>query len=231
MTTRPLLKVCGITREADARLCAELGADLLGFIFHPKSPRRVEAAFPAGLDLPGVRPLRPLRPLKKVGLFVLQDAQATLELMDAGRLDLAQLHGGQDEALCERLARALGPERLIKVLWPERAASLEDFQADIDRFAPLCGLFLADAGGSGGGHGRPMTEAAAAILARARFPRPWLLAGGLSPANAARLFQRFRPDGLDFNSGVESAPGHKDETLLRAALAAVDAAQASEVLP
>lgn len=224
--SRLLVKVCGMTSQADARMCAGLGVDLLGFIFHQKSPRNVGPELPASLgpdDLPGVR---------KVGLFVAQSVDETLALMRAGHLDLAQLHGGQDLAFCEALARGIGPERVIKVLWPEKAAGLEDFQAELDRFAPVCGMYLVDAGQGGGGHGRGIMEGAATdLLLCADFPRPWLLAGGLSPATAGPALERLAPlgargpAGVDLNSGVESAPGVKDETLLRQALAAVRAAQ------
>lgn len=216
---RTLVKVCGMTRPEDARLCAALGADMLGFIFHPKSPRNVGPELPAALshhaDLLGAR---------KVGLFVDQTVDQALALMDAGVLDLAQLHGGQDEAYC----RALGPERVLKVLWPERAASLDEFQAEVDRFAPWCRLFVVDAGSAGGGHGRAIEGAGASILAQARFPIPWLLAGGLGPDNLCHLFSRFGPSGLDLNSGVESAPGIKDATMLRAAFAAIRDCRASQ---
>lgn len=219
LASRLLVKVCGMTRAGDARLCAALGADLLGFIFHPKSPRCTRPDLPASLELPGVR---------KVGVFVAQTVADTLTLMQTGRLDLAQLHGGQDEGFCKALAGELGPERIIKVVWPERAASLDAFQAELGRFAPHCGLFLADAGSAGGGHGRSID---APLLAAARFPRPWLLAGGLRPDNLAAMLSRFTPKGLDLNSGVESAPGIKDETKLRAAFDAICSAQTSEVTP
>jgi phosphoribosylanthranilate isomerase len=215
-----LVKICGMTREEDALLCAELGANLLGFIFHPGSPRNTTPEFPARLRLPGVR---------KVGLFVDQKPMEALSLMAAGRLDLAQLHGGQTESFCAVLAERIGPERIIKVFWPEKAVSLEAFQAELDRYAPYCGLMLVDAGSGGGGHGREIAATGAEILAGAKFPRPWLLAGGLGPDNVSAMLSRFRtvgqgPSGLDLNSGVESAPGIKDETKLRAAFDAINAA-------
>lgn len=218
---RTLVKVCGITRPEDARLCAALGADMLGFIFHPKSPRCVDPAFPASLD-----PQADLLGARKVGLFVDQTPDEALAIMDAGKLNLAQLHGGQDEDFC----RKLGPERVLKVLWPERAANIDQFQAEIDRFAPFCRLFVVDAGSSGGGHGREIGGAGADILARAKFPVPWLLAGGIGPDNATDLLTRYcradRFGGLDLNSGVESAPGLKDASKLRAALTAIKAFRA-----
>lgn len=215
---RLLVKICGQTTRPGAELCAALGADLLGFIFHAASPRNVAPALPASLNLPGVL---------KVGVFVAQTPDEVLEIMQAGRLDLAQLHGGQGTAFCRTVAEVLGPECVMKVVWPEKAASLEDFQAELDRFAPFCGRFLADAGKSGGGHGRAIADAASDMLAAASFPRPWLLAGGLGPGTIAPTLARFgvagcRPAGLDLNSGVESAPGVKDETLLRQAFAEID---------
>jgi len=214
--SRLLVKICGNTRPEDARLAAALGADMLGFIFHPKSPRNVDPAFPAGLDR-----ATDLLGALKVGVFVGQGVDETQALMDAGGLDLAQLHGGQDEAFCT----GIGPERVIKVLWPERAANVETFQAEVDRFASFCRLFLVDAGSGGGGHGREMERNAAEILAATRFPRPWLLAGGIGPSAIGPLLARFRPAGLDMNSGVESAPGIKDKTKLREAFSVLRAAQ------
>jgi phosphoribosylanthranilate isomerase len=223
-----------MVREEDALFCAELGADLLGFIFHPGSPRNTTPEFPARLRLPGVR---------KVGVFVGQKPMEALGIMAAGRLDLAQLHGGQTESFCQVLAQRMGPERIIKVFWPEKAASAEAFQAELDRYAPYCGLMLVDAGTGGGGHGQGIGDTGAEILAGAKFPRPWLLAGGLNPANIADRLSRFPasgtrpeaqgpvgqgPGGLDLNSGVESAPGFKDENLLRAAFAAIKAASAAQ---
>ncbi|MBI5520144.1 MAG: phosphoribosylanthranilate isomerase [Desulfovibrio sp.] len=225
MTGRRLLvKVCGQTSAQGARLCVFLGADMLGFIFHAGSPRCVTPDLPASLGLPGVL---------KAGVFVAQSPDEVLAVMEAGRLDIAQLHGNQDTRFCRTIADAIGPERVMKVLWPERAASLEDFQSQLDLFAPFCGRFLADAGKSGGGHGRAISDEAADMLAAASFPRPWLLAGGLGPGNIAPTLARFgaagcRPAGIDLNSGVESAPGVKDETLLRQAFAEIESLCAAQ---
>lgn len=220
---RPLVKVCGQTSREGAELCARLGAHMLGFIFHPASPRNVGPELPASLSLPGVL---------KVGVFVRQTLAETLELLRTGRLHAAQLHGGQDVAFCHALAQVLGPERVLKVVWPERAANQDAFQAELDAFAPVCGRFLADAGAGGGGHGRGVDDRAAALLEAARFPRPWLLAGGLGPESIGPALLRFGPGhgpiGIDINSGVESAPGVKDETLLRRAFSAVEALHAAQ---
>ncbi len=188
-----LVKVCGLTNVSDAEAAAGLGADMLGFIFHPPSRRNAPVEVPARVD-PGNA--------LKVGVFVAQSPEMMVDIMDEADLDLAQLHGGQDEHVCE----AMGPDRVIKVLWPERYASAKALQADLDRFAPLARWFLFDAGNSGGGHGRSLKSS---LLAEVEPPLPWLLAGGLGPETIQAALD-MEPDGVDMSSGVEASPGIKD---------------------
>lgn len=202
IATRPLVKVCGITSVVDAAMCTGLGATVLGFIFHPSSPRNVAPDLPARINEVEV--------VRKAGVFVSQSAAEVVRIMDAGQLHLAQLHGGQDEAFCD----AVGRERVVKALWPEKYESMADLQADLDRFAPYCARFLFDAGQSGGGHGRAMDLG---FLTELDIPRPYFLAGGLGPDTIDRAMA-YSPDGLDLNSGVESSPGVKDHDKLQATL-------------
>lgn len=199
---RVLVKVCGLTRAEDVALCEELGADWIGFIFHPQSPRCVNAEFVAGL--PRGRALR-------VGVFVQKDVDEVLRVMDRAGLDLAQLHGDQDQAFC----RAIGPQRVVKVFWPQRFANLAELEATLQGFGECCRAVLLDAGTSGGGHGQSLDFA---LLANVRTPRPWLLAGGLGPKNIQAALRQCSPNGLDLNSGVEDAPGLKSRDKLRQAL-------------
>jgi len=195
-----LLKVCGMTLPEQVAALDKLGVDLLGFIFAKKSPRCVTPEHVAGIARGNA---------KRVGVFVEQDADEVNRIMDVAKLDYAQLHGGQDEAFC----RAVGPQRVIWVFWPQRHDSLEALEQEMARYADLCAFMLLDSGTSGGGHGASLDFAA---LARLKTPRPWLLAGGLSPDNAALAVEQAQPDGLDVNSGVESAPGVKNiETVER----------------
>ena len=207
-----LVKVCGMTLPEQVQAIDGLGADFLGFIFAGKSPRKVSPEHVAAI---------PRGRARRVGVFVEQDADEVRRIMDAAGLDYAQLHGGQNEAFC----RSVGPQRIIKVFWPQKYAvgqanspaaqvdkpapdgALEALQRDMNRFSDLCHLMLLDSGVCGGGHGRSLDFAALAGLAA---PRPWLLAGGLSPDNAGRAAREARPAGLDLNSGVETAPGVKD---------------------
>lgn len=202
--TRPLVKVCGLTRLEDVALCHELNIDFTGFIFVASSPRCLTAAEAAAL--PRGRAIR-------VGVFAGQSLDEVQRIMDETGLDYAQLHGGEDADFC----RALGAKRVIKTLWPQRyglfgPALLEALHADCAVFKDACSLFLLDAGNTGGGSGKelPRSDLAAFVP-----PRPWLLAGGLGPANAAKALRECAPTGLDCNSGVESAPGVKDEKALR----------------
>lgn len=211
MTGGKLVKVCGMTRREDVDACCKAGVDMLGFIFHPASPRNVAPEFPFSLGR---------LPVKKVGVFVKQTADEVLSILAAGGLDGAQLHGNQDEAFCERIAGAIGRENVLRVFWPEKHASRAELEAELARFAPTCGLFLLDAGTSGGGHGRSMDFTRLANLAA---PRPWLIAGGLTPDNVSEALTVARPDGLDLNSGLESAPGMKDHAKLAAAISKIAA--------
>ena len=198
------IKVCGLTRQQDADAAARLGATFCGFIFHAASPRRITPQAAAAIHTGA---------MARVGVFVEQDADEILAIMAEARLAYAQLHGAQTRACAARI----GAPRVIRVLWPERHAGRKGLEADMAAHAATCAWFLLEAGQGGGGGGRTQDWGR---LAGLRAPRPWLLAGGLTPANAAFAAAACRPDGLDFNSGVEEAPGKKSPELLAAAVAA-----------
>lgn len=207
---RPLVKICGLTSEQEARACMELGADLLGFIFHASSRRCADPAMVSLVRSGGAR---------KVGVFVKQGVSDVVALTHRCGLDMVQLHGGHGRdgnhgvEVCGQLVSALGRERIIKVFWPERYASSRALQDDLERFAPVCGWMLLDAGKGGGGHGRGFDPG---LLSGVRSPRPWLLAGGLGPTTLPAVLTALeepglpRPHGVDMSSGVETAPGKKN---------------------
>ncbi|TVQ98598.1 MAG: phosphoribosylanthranilate isomerase [Desulfovibrionales bacterium] len=195
----PLVKVCGLRRPEDTLLCEKLGVHWTGFIFYPPSSRNVTPDQVA--SLPRGRAVR-------VGVFVLQSAEEVREIMNQAGLDLAQLHGDQDQRFCEQV----GPERVIRVFWPRRYPDLTALQKELAAFASSCRALLLDAGTSVGGHGVSLEFPA---LARLNFPRPWLLAGGLGPDNIQGALHACRPWGVDLNSGVEEAPGQKSPEKLR----------------
>lgn len=212
------LKICGLTRPEDALLCAEVGAAYAGFIFAPESPRRISPERAASLQTGAAL---------RVGVFANALPEAVLDIMNLARLDYAQLHGGESVDVC----RAVGPDRVIKVFWPQaghgddgaggdaavrHAAAAEKLRRDCELFAPVCALFLLDAGQGGGGSGQSLDFAA---LSDFRPPRPWLLAGGLGPHNLAMAAAACAPHAFDCNSELEQTPGRKDAVLVRRAAA------------
>ena len=198
---RPLIKVCGMTRAEDLEACRDAGVDLTGFIFHPKSPRYITPKQAADLPRIGLR----------VGVFVSQSAEEIRKIMDTADLDLAQLHGKQDEQFC----KDVGEDRVIRVFWPAGYDSVKELNRDLARFAPVCRMFLLDSGTGGGGHGTTINWSG---LKGLEAIRPWLLAGGLTPETVAKALEICRPDGLDLNSGLESTPGCKDARLIQKAV-------------
>jgi len=194
-----MVKVCGITRLEDVALCQSLGVDMLGFIFHPQSPRRVDPAWVGGIATS----------CRKVGVFTVQSREEVARIAQLARLDYIQLHGTS----CPQDGQALGPERTIAVLWPERFPSAQAFAASAHTWAHACAFYLLDAGVSGGGHGRPLQTA----WDIPPLPRPWILAGGIGPKTATWALG-LGPAGVDLGSGVELAPGVKDPEKLRTTL-------------
>lgn len=196
-----IVKICGMTRPEDVAFCDQEGADLLGFIFHGPSPRNVTAAW--------VATQKPRQALK-VGVFVRQDVDEILRIVNEAGLDLVQLHGEYPVEQC----LALGPERVIRTMWPQRYATPDLLAADMRLFAPVCRAILLDSGTSGGGHGIPLDHAE---LRGLDVGHPWYLAGGLGPDNLESV-KTCGASGFDLNSGLESAPGIKDHTKVRHAL-------------
>ena len=204
-----LVKICGMREQHALDCAAALGVDFCGFIFAPESPRAISPEAAAGLDSRG---------MGRVGVFVTDDMRLIAESARLARLDRIQLHGDRSITCAEVLARTLGAERLIRVLWPDRYPDRQALEEAMNRHAPTVGAFLLDAGLGGGGSGRRIGEEK---LSGLRAPKPWLLAGGLTPENVREAVEACAPDGVDFNSGLESEPGRKDPSRMRAAVAAL----------
>ncbi len=214
---RVRVKICGITRVEDALVAAQAGADFLGFVFYPKSPRYVPVERAAAI-VAAVRKALAARAPRFVGVFVNASPEQVQATLHQAGLDLAQLHGEE-------------PPEMFQALWPRaykalRPATVEEALTVARRYAqdlapqPDQPLFLVDAHHptAYGGTGLPAHEAAARALAE-RYPI--LLAGGLNPKNVAEKITRLRPWGVDVSSGVEARPGIKDPERIRAFLRAV----------
>jgi len=199
------VKICGIRRLDDARLATELGANALGFVFWPGSPRFIDPYEARAI----VRALPPL--VSTVGVFVDQPAPYVLGVARLLNLSAVQLHG--DEPL-EPYCRSA-----VKVIKSVAVTDGADSLPAIERVSPSVTVLL-DAHDpiKRGGTGRTVDwRQAAAAAAR----RPVILSGGLNAGNIRDAVEEVRPYAVDLSSGVESAPGIKDPAKLRALFAAL----------
>ena len=206
MTGGLRIKICGITRAADAEACVAAGADMLGLNFVPGSPRRVSVAAAQAIAA-SVR-----GKVEIVGVVAAAALEALRRLAAAVGLDRLPLPGDEPP---EQVA-ALAPLafKAIRVAGPEDIELAARFPGD-----PI--LLDAKVEGLLGGTGRTVPPELVAPLARTR---PVLLAGGLRPENVAAAVRAVRPWGVDVASGVEARPGVKDLTRVSAFIAAARAA-------
>jgi phosphoribosylanthranilate isomerase len=201
------VKICGITNVEDAGAAVEAGADLLGFIFYPPSPRFV--ARERAREIVGVIRLLAAG-TRFVGVFVNAPAEQVADTMEVCGLDLAQFHGAEPPDLvrdfsprCYKALRSLDVDSASALTKRYRESVNGNLPAFIvDAFNP--NLF----GGTG--------ERADWVLAHGiALEFPILLAGGLVPENVAEAIARVQPWGVDVSSGVERSPGLKDHVKLR----------------
>lgn len=192
MTPDPIfIKVCGITRVADALHAVEHGATAIGFVLWDKSPRAVTVDRAA--DIIATLPSQ----VTTVGVFVNEPVEGILRAVERAGLSAVQLHGDEPPAYAEELRCQV--IRAVSVA--EIDAAMDTWSADttllVDNIDPV----------RRGGTGAAIDWTAAA---RAAMARRLILAGGLTPDNVATAIRAVRPFGVDVSSGVESAPGVKD---------------------
>jgi phosphoribosylanthranilate isomerase len=197
------VKICGLTNPGDASAAVEAGADFLGFVFDPASPRCV--------GLTAGSWIRPIEGAPTVGVFRDQDPDVVRKVRGDAGLRLVQLHGHESPELCVELG---GSERVIKAIpvtetidWGLVAAYAQVARVLFDTGSPR-----------GGGTGRTFDWN---LLAAARRDLVFWLAGGLTPENVALAIGTAWPHGVDVASGVELAVGRKDAGKMGAFVAAV----------
>ncbi|MEJ2284390.1 MAG: phosphoribosylanthranilate isomerase [Desulfobacterales bacterium] len=203
---RPQIKVCGLTRVAEARACADAGVDAIGLVFYPPSPRFVRprraAQIAAAVSGQAVT----------VGVFVDETYDTIMRRAEDCSLRAVQLHGQESRALVRRLRRH--NLTVIKALFHTRAPFFKEAAAyDASAFLFECGR-----GRLPGGNAAAWQWQSARNIERRK---PVILAGGLTAANVSNAIRRASPDAVDVSSGVESTPGRKQPTKVKSFINAV----------
>ena len=220
--SRTRIKICGLTRPQDVAAAVEAGADAVGFVFYPASPRNVsfEQAARLAVLLPPF--------VTAVGLFVNPQTDFVAEALRRVPLQMLQFHGDESDARCAAFCSAnstvsaSGAPRCLPWIKAARVRPGVDLLEFSAFHSGACGLLL-DAFTEGyGGSGKTFDW----TLIPAGFKRPLVLSGGLDPDNVGEAVRRVRPWAVDVSSGVEvtGAKGIKDAAKIAAFIAGVRSA-------
>ena len=206
-TDRPLVKICGLTRPDEALACARMGADAIGLVFFPKSPRHLNPEQAADIcrQLPDQ--------VTAVAVCVDMPTEEILSLAAACGFGTVQLHGRETP---EKVTRLTGAGlRVIKALFASRPPEINT----APEYDPAA-AFLVECGQGTlpGGNAETWDWGLPSGLFE---KQPVILAGGLAPDNVRQAIEIARPDAVDVSSGVESSPGRKDLEKVRIFLDAV----------
>lgn len=190
---RTRIKICGITRPEDANAVVDAGADAIGLVFYPPSPRAVsiEQAQNVVADVPAF--------VTVTALFVNPTVEQVQSVLDSVRIDLIQFHGDEDDDFCRQFGHPY-----IKAL---RVRQASDVVALCLRFPSALAVLLDSyKPGVPGGTGETFDWS----LVPETPPKPIILAGGLDPDNVNHAIDVVRPYAVDVSGGVEAAKGIKD---------------------
>jgi phosphoribosylanthranilate isomerase len=197
-----LVKICGITRSGDGRHCINLGANALGFIFHPASPRNLALA-----DFKILRQEIDFQDCLQVAVAVAPEPSMVEQFLEAG-FDRFQFHFDADYSH-QKIAdwtEVVGKQNLW--LAPRLQPNIE-FPSELLKYTRTL-LIDAHSDQAYGGTGRLSDWKRFKALKKQYPEHQWYLAGGLGPENLSEAIFETEPDGVDLNSGVESSPGIKD---------------------
>ncbi len=193
--SNPQVKICGITKIDEALACARLGADAIGCVFYPKSPRHLtdHAARAICLAVP--------KQVRTVGVFVNETFSSIMQRVERCRLSAVQLHGQESPDLINRLRNK--SLIVIKTLFADGRPSFQEASNyHASAFLLECGQ-----GTLPGGNALKWNWATAKNFGD---KYPFIIAGGLAPDNISHAIDVSRPHAVDVSSGVEKTPGRKD---------------------
>jgi phosphoribosylanthranilate isomerase len=206
------IKICGVTNIKDACACAELGADMIGLNFYPKSPRYTEPK--VARQIVDAIP----RSVHAVGIFVDTSADEVRAVANAAGVRCVQLHGDCSPVLGRELAREF---RVIRAFCTDGR-----FEPEQTSLFPVCDVLI-DAHHPSLRGGTGLTCDWATARATLSFVRFLILSGGLTEANVGEAIATVAPHAVDVCSGVESAPRMKDHRAIKNFIAAVKMSKGS----
>jgi phosphoribosylanthranilate isomerase len=200
---RTRVKICGITRIGDARAAADGGADAIGLVFYPPSPRF--------LSIERAREIRDALPpfVQTVALFVNADAAQVSQVIGRVHPSLLQFHGDESPEFCGQFGLPYVKACRVK----KGVSALEYLRPFSSAAAWLFDSHVPEYGGVGEGFDLSLMPVVR--------EKPVILSGGLSSTNVAEAIRRVRPWGVDVSSGVEAAKGIKDAAKIAAFIAEV----------
>jgi phosphoribosylanthranilate isomerase len=199
---RTRVKICGITEPAHARAAAEAGADAIGLVFYPRSPRYLSAE--RAVEIRDALP--PF--VQTVALFVNADAAQVAQVIGRVRPALLQFHGEETPQFCAQFGVPYVKACRVPPGMGQSLDLLEYLRPFASAAAWLLDSYVEEYGGVG--------ERFDWSIVPRRLERPLILSGGLAPDNVAEAIRRVRPWGVDVSSGVESAKGVKDAAKIAA---------------
>jgi phosphoribosylanthranilate isomerase len=209
------VKICGMTRLADALCAVQAGVDGLGFIFYAKSPRAIAPEAAKAI----IEQLPPL--VDAVGVFVNEEPKRVTSLVRECGLSYVQLHGTESPAYCRELAALITPSKLLKAI----RVGAQTTAAEVAVYRDVVQGYLLDTYQKNivGGTGQPFDWG---LIDRLQLTKPFLLAGGLDAGNIREALEQVQPYGVDANSGLEDAPGVKNHEQMRRFISTVRAIEA-----
>lgn len=221
MSFRTRIKICGLTRAEDVSTAIAAGADAIGLVFYPKSPRYVSPAVAAGL-LAAVPPF-----VTTVGLFVNASREEVETVVREAPVSMLQFHGDETLEQCCELAHAVNRPfmRAVRMGADMTGVDLLKYEQSYRAASRLFAGLLLDAFVEGYGGGGKVFDWS--LIPKELAPRV-VLSGGLNVQNATEAVLQVRPHAVDVSSGVEQSKGIKDAARIRALVSAVRQADASQ---